>query len=1351
MRKSIRRGFAGALAAFLLVSSQPSMLAAANPVEQTEAAGDQKTETADDSYNVVDVDGRTADISSGTADISSKAANASNGMMDISSKTAVGSNGTVDISNGIADISNDAANTGNSTANISNKAANIGNGAADNSNGTAGTNNGTADTNKKTASASNAAQNPEGAVKDKKGQTDAIFYNTGNFRVCVVEEEDAGSIAEEVMIDVFDNNGDYTIPIPEMNPFFPYEIQFEQNGKTESRWFMNPEDSVTIGGHTFYVKAEFDGTAVTQMSLKVGEDVIVVYPEKKEFTDNGGIMPLSLLPLEERELTVDLTGYTPPELTMVSVDSIFTGNDALANTDQVMWTSFFDDSYKVTAKDGYMDLSRDTYRGLSYWEMIVGDNDQLDSNNIRYIVHLNTTESKDWLIPTVYFLDDSGSTMIDSEILAYGGHYDYHDYDATERWLDIYDSGTNDYAESYIAVKLKLNQELFKIHHFDHIKVYSVDSSYQNAADPSWVAEEGEDITDALFTEGGGVVTWDMLVYKLLSMVTYDSSGNITGCMPFRISLDTLGNSVDPVGLYAMENGIYQRDVEQSLDMTYHENVELYTYTLKYGYAADEIYHLNVQYSEEGIERNDNVTAAYVGLYDSIEEAKEAGAQDIKDSLLTEGAGGGYAADYSKIVFFTIFVKQYGSEWQSAYQYGIKTVEGTQVPKSNTDVKFIGLMDADENYVDCYVARTNLDSYGEDNHFTFFVDKDADLTKLALRFWPGDGVQLYAEGSSTPEISEKSLRDFSRGPVQYVAFAENGIDSKNYWIHVIKAEEGRGKLYINSLSDKNAETREESGVIYSTREMFLDGRHEYRHDILVANVGTEAITNLSAEVISDEVELDDYWTIKGKHELAGFNTVEVSSSYSENLAKLRLVLKDGVNDGREIKGTLTIKSGETVLMVLTLTGVAGDPGITTQDIPDAVKYAHYATTLQNGNKYSWNKVSYFLTDGKLPDGMWINQNGELYGVPTETGDFTFTVRMENSFEDFADCEKTFTLTVVENTDANVEAATDDGYALTVRVKDITLRSNVDQLMVSEGEYDLFVDLVLDGVKLTKGVDYVAEPGSTRLTIRSQTLKASNKVGTHTLSMEFRTKDTNTLKRAVQNYRVTAAGGSSDEDSGSSNGGSGSSSDRDSGNNGSGQSSASQSAAMTTRDAKKGYVHALTGIITGTGNGYARWIHDGIGWKFMYADETYATGHMVKLEDGSEAEQVLWEKINNSWFAFGADGYLRSGWIYDYQLGSWYGASEESGRRSGWYTDPQDNYTYYLDPETGKLTCGWKNIENSWYYFNAVIAPRTWEFDESTGNWYYNVKSTTEPYGALYRDKVTPDGYQVNADGVWEEN
>ena len=37
-----------------------------------------------------------------------------------------------------------------------------------------------------------------------------------------------------------------------------------------------------------------------------------------------------------------------------------------------------------------------------------------------------------------------------------------------------------------------------------------------------------------------------------------------------------------------------------------------------------------------------------------------------------------------------------------------------------------------------------------------------------------------------------------------------------------------GELYINSLEDEDAETRVEGGVVYSKREMLLDGYHGYK-------------------------------------------------------------------------------------------------------------------------------------------------------------------------------------------------------------------------------------------------------------------------------------------------------------------------------------------------------------------------------------------------------------------------------------------------------------------------------------------------------------------------------------------
>ena len=98
---------------------------------------------------------------------------------------------------------------------------------------------------------------------------------------------------------------------------------------------------------------------------------------------------------------------------------------------------------------------------------------------------------------------------------------------------------------------------------------------------------------------------------------------------------------------------------------------------------------------------------------------------------------------------------------------------------------------------------------------------------------------MYAAGSSAPEVSGESLHDFSDGPVQYSASAEDKANAKNYWLQVIQAQEGEGKLYINSLADEEAETTWENGTAYSTREIFIDGLHDYVHDILLANVGTE--------------------------------------------------------------------------------------------------------------------------------------------------------------------------------------------------------------------------------------------------------------------------------------------------------------------------------------------------------------------------------------------------------------------------------------------------------------------------------------------------------------------------------
>ena len=69
-------------------------------------------------------------------------------------------------------------------------------------------------------------------------------------------------------------------------------------------------------------------------------------------------------------------------------------------------------------------------------------------------------------------------------------------------------------------------------------------------------------------------------------------------------------------------------------------------------------------------------------------------------------------------------------------------------------------------------------------------------------------------------------------------------------------------------------------------------------------------------------------------------------------------------------------------------------------------------------------------------------------------------------------------------------------------------------------------------------------------------------------------------------------------------------------------------------------------------------------------------------------------------------------------------------QTGWFTDV-DGHIYYLHPvgdgTRGRMYTGWNQIEGKWYYFNPV----------SDGT-----------RGALFVNGQTPDGYQVDENGVW---
>ena len=290
----------------------------------------------------------------------------------------------------------------------------------------------------------------------------------------------------------------------------------------------------------------------------------------------------------------------------------------------------------------------------------------------------------------------------------------------------------------------------------------------------------------------------------------------------------------------------------------------------------------------------------------------------------------------------------------------------------------------------------------------------------------------------------------------------------------------------------------------------------------------------------------------------------------QNIAKIRLLPLTDENGNivsGEISGTLTITGGGQTVTIK-LTGQSGRFVISTDKLLDGVKYVHYSSVIQTSNMYESDAVTFRVVEGTPPAGLTLKPNGELYGVPSVSSSTPWHFTVQAAYTDsegqvYTD-EKEFDLTIMENTNANVWNASDENYTLeqaivnedntvslpTGNAQDTVLAGGNSwqgetQTFVSAGEYSNFVvtEVRLDSQPLTEGVDYTHKEGSTRITIRNQTLRSRGN-GTHTISVEFREGDhtDGVLKRTAQNYTLTSlgtttpsggSGGSGSSDSGSS--------------------------------------------------------------------------------------------------------------------------------------------------------------------------------------------------------------------------
>ena len=138
-----------------------------------------------------------------------------------------------------------------------------------------------------------------------------------------------------------------------------------------------------------------------------------------------------------------------------------------------------------------------------------------------------------------------------------------------------------------------------------------------------------------------------------------------------------------------------------------------------------------------------------------------------------------------------------------------------------------------------------------------------------------------------------------------------------------------------------------------------------------------------------------------------------------------------------------------------------------------------------------------------------------------------------------------------------------------------------------------------------------------------------------------------------------------------------------------------------------------------------WIKDQGSWYFM--------------DDKGVMFNQTWLHQGGSWYAFKSSGAMISAdWLYD--NGSWYYLKDSGSMATGWL---KDGGTWYYLKDSGSMATGWVKDNGSWYYLKDSGAMATgWIKDN--GKWYYLASS-----GNMLSNTRTPDGYYVDASGVWK--
>lgn len=919
--------------------------------------------------------------------------------------------------------------------------------------------------------------------------------------------------------------------------------------------------------------------------------------ESDGFSDGESTSFYSMLPLEEHNYVdayIDRSGGIPDDMVGKSEYS-FRVSEVLSQvlgvteySGKIVY-SLDNSSYRSVGWNDVVTVEPDSGDSHDYVYFIVGENadDQLDINSIKYRVRVSFDIFEESFFNKLQFevSDQNGNKIQTYQNNAYQYNANSYNYSCQIMADSIGEDGVP-------GIKIVLPEG------YSSANVSAYKGRFLNEK----ALANAEDITSSVIN--GETVN---LLEKDRSSFTCDITLAVTQpngskyLIPIDISVSTVYTSV------AFQQKSFTYYDKEWLTVSFDDNTRG-GYYVKKADSFDGIdtnsrlyYRYFDRETDEYYYDLSKITFACFGSYKSLEEAQAAGAVDIKDqyqdyapvdlSQFEEKTGhlsDGTEVRIKNVVVTIIDVNGvvYNTGWVTAIASKFPEVEEPEkpyVPSKYTDFEIYSSVYVDsedkpdtKRTVSGYLIDDDYDSYYDDFQTVLLLDDKKPLTAATIypTFDTSYKANVYAadgKGGNTLQKSGESAVSFVSGKsIQYSVSAEDKEHTKNYWVTFLTQQSGP-KLFVNGTN--NPSDMSENGR--PLRKLFLNAYNGNYHDIAFANIGDRELTGITVSLSEDTVgvKLDPYWNVIGtsKKSLAPFTTT--SSSKIDNIAKVRLIPEDE-NTFSAISGTLTISADNGESVSIDLTGYAGLPQITTDKLYTGVKYVPYSSMIMTNSMLSSDAIEFSISKGKLPAGINLMPNGELYGIPHQVGEFKFTVtakyvgNTDIGIENYSTSHE-YTLIVNDNDDVYVDAVNTDeqGYELTDRVSSyITVYYSdtmgdypvVDRVVFgdSEGASDAedvapaayyednifrsiglyseeFIAFYLDGTKLEEGTDYYAEDGSTVITVLAQAFGnagLSSADEPHTLAAEFR-KDgkKGELRRSAQNVYINFVKSSGSKD------------------------------------------------------------------------------------------------------------------------------------------------------------------------------------------------------------------------------